>query len=123
MKKPNPKGGRKRSTSRGAKAPAGQGASRLRNSVNKMVGKQSDAIVQALIDGSIKGNPGCARLIFEVSGAKNAAPEIKKKRGPQAWVKRLCSEPEWEGPWDDEGEHRDASKLPLSDYDVPDDLK
>ncbi len=88
-----------------------------------MVGKQSDAIVQALIDASIKGNPGCARLIFEVSGAKNAPPAIKKKRGPQEWVRRLCSEPEWEGPWDDEQERRDLSKLPFSDYDVPDDLK
>jgi hypothetical protein len=62
-----------------------------------------------------------ARVIVELPGAQQGPHETrtKKKRGPQPWVKRICSEPEWTGPWEDEDSHHDASKLPLSEPDVP----
>lgn len=120
--KPRQKSGRKSSATKESKAPAGQGAARLRDSVNKMVGEQSDAIAQALIDKAIEGDSTCTRLVFEVSGAKNAPPEKQKKRGPQPWITRMSTEPELPGPWDEQRK-RDASRLPLSDFDLPDELK
>jgi hypothetical protein len=87
----------------------------------------SRAIAQAVVDNAIndkaiKGSSRTgARVIVELPGAQLGPPETrtKKKRGPQPWVKRICSEPEWTGPWEDEDTQRDASKLPLSEPDVP----
>jgi hypothetical protein len=113
-KKPSPKGGRKLSATQGTKTAAGRGAARLRNHVNTTVDKKSeraDHADRAAIDKTCDGNMTSARLIVELSGAQRAGPETKtkKKRGPQPWVKRICSEPEWEGPWEDEDTRRDAS--------------
>jgi hypothetical protein len=121
-KKTRRKSGRKPSTTPESKTPAGQGAARLRDAINKKAGEQSDAIAQALIDETIKGNAAVARLIVGMTGADKAPPEIKTKRGPQPWITRLCSEPELPGPWDEQRK-RDASKLPPSDYDLPEELK
>jgi hypothetical protein len=62
------------------------------------------------------------RLLVGMTGADKAPPEIKKARGPQPWVTNISNEPELPGPWDEQRK-RDASLLPLSDYDLPDDLK
>jgi hypothetical protein len=123
-KKPRSKPGRKRTATKGSKTPAGRGGLRLRDSVNKKVDQQFDDIAQALVDKAKKGNITGTRLLVGMTGADKAPPEKKKKRrGPQPWVRNICSEPEWTGPWEDEDGKRDASKLPLSDYDLPDDLK
>lgn len=120
--KPRLKSGRKPSTTRGSKTRVGQGAARLRDAINKKAGEQSDAIAQTLINKAIAGNMTSTRLVIEVSGAKNAPPEKKKKRRPQSWITRLCNEPELPGPWDEQRK-RDAALLPFSDYDLPEDLK
>jgi hypothetical protein len=121
--KPRAKPGRKRSTTKGSKARAGSGGARLRNSIDKKVGEQSDLIAQALIDKTKAGNATVARIVVGISGADKAPAETKKKkRGPQPWIMRLASEPELPGPWDEQRK-RDASLLPLSDYDLPEDLK
>ncbi|MGD0481189.1 MAG: hypothetical protein ABSA42_13530 [Terracidiphilus sp.] len=118
------KAGRKRTTTKGSKARAGSGGKRLRDAVNDMVGQEFKRIAKALVDKTCDGNPGVARMVVGMSGADKEPPEKKKKkRGPQAWVTRICSEPEYEGPWEDEDGKRDASKLPLSDYDLPEELK
>jgi hypothetical protein len=62
------------------------------------------------------------QIVVKISGADKAPVEIKKARGPQPWVTSICNEPELPGPWDEQRK-RDASLLPLSDYDLPDDLK
>jgi hypothetical protein len=86
-----------------------------------MAGKESDAITPAPIGKSKAGNRTGVRVIADLPGAQNGPPETKKKkkRGIQPWVERLCSEPEWEGPWEDEDGHRDASKLASSEPDLP----
>ena len=135
-RKPRSKRGRKRSSTRGSKTPAGRGGLRLRDSINDKVSKQSDLIAQALIDKTKAGKMTGARTLVQLSGADKAPPEKKKKRGIRSWIKRLCSEPEWdpsmENNFDGEGAitvledgtiKRDASKLPPSDYDVRDDLE
>jgi hypothetical protein len=122
LKKPGPKSGRKSSRTKGSTTPAGQGATRLRDSVNTMVGNQSDAIAKALIDKTLKGDTNSARIVVQLSGESNVVLEAPKKRGPQPWIKRVSTEPELPGPWDEQRK-RDASRLPLSDFDLPEDLK
>jgi hypothetical protein len=121
--KPHLKRGRKPSAASEPETPAGQGGVLLRDAVNDAVGKASKRIAKALVDNTCDGNSGVAHIVVKLSGADKAPPETKKKRGPQPWIQQLCSEPEWTGPWEDEDGHRDASKLPPSDYDLPDDLK
>jgi hypothetical protein len=121
--KPRAKPGRKPSTASESETPAGQGGVLLRDAVNDAVGKASKRIAKALVKKTCDGNSVVAHIVVKLSGADKAPPEIKKKRGPQPWIQQLCSEPEWTGPWEDEDGNRDASKLPLSDYDLPDDLK
>jgi hypothetical protein len=125
-KKPHLKPGRKPYTAKGSKARAGSGGARLRSSINKKVGEESDAIAQALIDKTKAGNATVARIIVGISGADKAPPvakKRKKKTKTSLYIQRLANEPEWEGPWEDEDGKRDASRLPPSDYDLPADLK
>lgn len=118
---PRPKRNRKRSTTKESKPAAGRGASRLRDSANDSAGKESDSAGPTLIAKSRAGNKTGVRVIAELPGVQNGPPETrkKKKRGIQPWVERLCSEPEWEGPWEDEDEHHDASKLASGESDLP----
>jgi hypothetical protein len=120
--KPRLKSGPKPSTPSGPPTPPGHGAARLRAAINKKAGEQSDAIAQTLIDRAIAGDITSTRLVFEATGAKNAPPEIQMKRAPQPWITNLSSEPEFPGPWDEQRK-RDASRLPLSDFALPDHLK
>ncbi len=115
---PRPARSRKRATTKETKTPAGHSAARLHDSVNNIVGKESDAI--ALIDKTKAGNRTGVRVIADLPGAQNGPPETKKKkkRGVQPWVERLCSEPEWEGPWEDEEVQRDAPTLAPSEPDL-----
>jgi hypothetical protein len=115
-KKPSPKGGRKISATKAAEAPASRGAARVRNSDNTLVGDEPGRIARAPVDKTCDRNMTGARILVEL---QKAGSETRKKRGPQPWVARLCSEPEWEGPWDDEDTRRDASKLPPSEPDLP----
>jgi hypothetical protein len=105
--KPPPKGGRKTSAAKGTKTSGGRGTARLRN----RAGKKSNAV--AIVGKTKAGNKTGPRLVVELSGAEKNPSETKKKkkRGIQPWVERLCSEPEWEGPWEDEDAHHDAPKL------------
>ncbi len=122
-KKPRSKPGRKRTATKGRKTPAGRGGARLRDSVNDEIGKQSLRIAKALIDNTCAGDMDMAHLVLGLAGADIVPPEKKKRHGPQPWVRNICSEPQWEGPWEDEDGKRDASKLPLSDYDLADEDK
>jgi hypothetical protein len=117
-KKPSPKGGRKTSATNGTKTHAGRGAARLRNSVNTTVCEESDRIARAPVHKTCDRNRTGARILVELQKAGPEA-QTKKKRGPQPWVTQICSEPEWEGPWDDEDTRRDASKLLPSEPDLP----
>jgi hypothetical protein len=121
-KKPCAKRGRKPSTESESETPAGQGGVRLRDAVNDEVGKQSKRIAKALVNKTVAGNSTIARMLVGISGADKAPVEIKKARGPQPWVTNISNEPELPGPWDEQRK-RDASLLPLSDYDLPDHLK
>jgi hypothetical protein len=109
-KKPSPKGGSKTSATTAPETLAGRGAARLRNSVNATAGDESGRSKT-----SDRNRTGACILVE----LQKAGSETKKKRGPQPWVARLCSEPEWEGPWDDEEARRDASKLLPSEPDPP----
>ena len=117
-KKPRPKGGREISATKATKSPVSRRAARLRNSVNTTVGEESGRNAQALVGKTRDSKMTGARILVELQKA-GSETKTKKKRGPQPWVERLCSEPEWEGPWDDEDTRRDASKLLPSEPDLP----
>jgi hypothetical protein len=77
---------------------AGRGGERLRSALNKLVDEQSEQIAQALINKTIAGNMVGARLLSDLTGAKN--PRIKptrKKRGLSE-AEELASEQTWVGP-------------------------
>ena len=120
--KPHAKPGRKRSPAKQSPAPPCSGGACLREAVDKIVIDESALIAQALVNKAKKGNMTGTRLLVGMTGADKAPPEIKKARGPQPWVTNISNEPELPGPWDEQRK-RDASLLPLSDYDLPDDLK
>ena len=77
----------------------GRGGERLRNSVNVILNDESDSIARALVDKTIAGNMSGARLLVELSGAKQppAKPEDKaedKDDGPTL-VELMMSRGEW----------------------------
>jgi hypothetical protein len=135
-KKPRAKPGRKPSKTKQRKVPAGRGAISLRNSVNKLVDAQSDDIAQALIDKTKAGNATVAHVLVDLTDALKGAPgkKKKKKRKGPSWAEMLANEPEWDPSAvksvSSDGSitvlmdgtiKRDASKLPPSEPDWPDD--
>ena len=121
-KKPGATRGRKSRKPKEHPVPPGSGGVLLRKSINDKVGEHFEEIAEALVNKAKKGNMTGTRLLVGMTGADKAPPEIKKARGPQPWVTNISNEPELPGPWDEQRK-RDASLLPLSDYDLPDDLK
>ncbi|MDR3423846.1 MAG: hypothetical protein P4M13_02035 [Alphaproteobacteria bacterium] len=121
-KEPRAKPGRKSRKTKQSAVPAGSGGTLLRNSIDHKVGEHFEEIAQALVNKAVAGNMTGTHIVVKVTGADKAPAEIKKARGPQPWVTNICNEPELPGPWDEQRK-RDASLLPLSDYDLPDDLK
>jgi hypothetical protein len=122
--RPRSKPGRKSTRARKRKAPAGSGASRLRQSINDELEKEAPKIAKTLVGKSAKGDLNCTNVVVKISGADKAPVAVKKKKhGVQPYILRLANEPKWEGPWLDEYGKRDASKLPPSDFDLRKDLK
>jgi hypothetical protein len=55
-------------------APAGKAGKQLLSAVNNEVGQRSDEIARALVDKTVKGSAGHARLLVELSGASGGKP-------------------------------------------------
>jgi hypothetical protein len=121
-KKPGATRGRKSRKPKEPPVPPGSGGVLLRKSINDKVGEHFEEIAEALVNKAAAGNMSGTQIVVKISGADKAPVEIKKARGPQPWVTNISNEPELPGPWDEQRK-RDASLLPLSDYDLPDDLK
>jgi hypothetical protein len=101
------------------RTPPGRGGLLLRNSINSLVGQESDRIAQALIDKTVAGNMVGARLLVELSGAdKVPLPAKKKRRGPSL-ADLLAKEPEWTEA-DEARLNHDASRLAPSEPDWDD---
>jgi len=56
-------------------AEPGQGAKRLRSSVNSLLASESDRIARALFDKTLVGNISSARLLVQISGANRPPDE------------------------------------------------
>ena len=100
------RGGKPRSRSRRRKAEPkpGEGAEWLRCAIDKLVGQECGRIAKALVEKTIAGNMTGARLLVELSGAKNPLNRpVKKRRGPTL-AQQLAAEPQWTGPWPGEEE-------------------
>jgi hypothetical protein len=76
----------------------GYGAERLCAAVDILVSQECGRIARALVDKTISGNMAGARLVAELSGAKNPRNKpVKKWHGP-SHADQWAAEPKWEGP-------------------------
>ncbi len=91
--------------SKSNKTPPGRGATRLRNSINSLVSRQSDDIAQALIDKTVAGNMTGARILVELSGAGKPPGPVEKKHGGLKLIDILESDPEWDPDSDPDTPH------------------
>ncbi len=110
------KPGRKPAAASKRQTPPGTGAVRLRRSINSLVSQKSDQIANALVEKTVAGDMAGARILVELSGADKPLAEPKKKRGGKTLLDELESGPQW-----DPSMGRDASQLPPSEPDDPDD--
>ncbi|MGO8759310.1 MAG: hypothetical protein ACLQG3_14420 [Terracidiphilus sp.] len=92
-KTPRKKRGRKpsRKPTPAEPTPPGQGATRLRDSVNTLVSRESDRIAQALIDKTVAGNMSSARILIELAGK----PPLQEEDTGPSMADLLTAEPEW----------------------------
>ena len=89
---------------RKAKPKPGEGAERLCAAVDKLVSEECGRIARALVDKTISGNMAGARLVAELSGAKNPRNKpVKKWLGPSR-ADQWAAEPQWKGPSEDDEE-------------------
>jgi hypothetical protein len=90
----------------------GEGAERLRGAVDILVSRQCGRIAKALVDKTIAGNMTGARLVAELSGAKDLRNKpVKKRHEPiLPWsAAELAAEPQWKGPPEDDEETGDPA--------------
>jgi hypothetical protein len=95
-------------------------AKKLRSAVDSEVSKSSKKIAKAMVEQAVKGNMSGARLLIELSGAKNPPEEEKKKCSGPTQAELLASEPQWEGESDEDRRkesHCQAQKSPTSPAD------
>jgi hypothetical protein len=91
---------------RGRKAAAcrklkpGIAGSNLRKAINVAVASQPDTIAKALIEGTIKGSVGSAKLLIDLTGADK--PDEKKKRRGPSLADILARDEPWQDPPDAE---------------------
>jgi hypothetical protein len=77
----------------------GVAGSKLRNAINFAVAAQPRAIADALIDGTIKGNVSSAKLLIDLTGARNATESKKKPKGISL-AQFLAEDDDWQDPAD-----------------------
>ena len=70
---------------------------RLRVAIDKEVKARSRSIAKAMVNKTISGNVGVARLLIEVTGAKNPQKPPAEKPGTTTWAQQRASEPPWQG--------------------------
>ncbi len=75
----------------------GVAGSNLRNAINVAVASQPDVIAKALIEGTIKGSVGSAKLLIDITGADKPDESTKKRKGPSP-AEELAMEEQWQGP-------------------------
>jgi hypothetical protein len=107
---------RRRATA-GARRVPKSGGERLRSAVDKLVGCQCGSIAKALVDKTIAGNMTGARLLIELSGAKNPAQQPPKKPHGLTQAQQLALEPQWQGSLEDDDATSDPAfytKAPIN---------
>jgi hypothetical protein len=67
----------------------------LRAAIDEQVKANSRKIAKAMVDKTIDGDVGVARLLVDFTGAKKARkPAVKKSTG-LSWAQRAAAEPSW----------------------------
>lgn len=89
------------------KTPAGQGAERLRASVNHFVSEEADDIADALVSKAKKGNVASAKIVIGLTGADHLPIAKKKKRPGLNDAERMAAEPQWDPSMENDSGQRD----------------
>jgi hypothetical protein len=84
------------------------GGEKLRSAIDTEVGKRSTQIATALVNKTCAGNMSVARLLAEITGAKNPRTKPPKKRCGPTLAEELAMEPQWQGP--EEGDEDISSR-------------
>jgi hypothetical protein len=79
----------------------GVAGSSLHNAINAAVACQTSRIANALIEGTIKGNVSSAKLLIDITGARNAP---RKSANTFSLAEFLASQEEWQDPEEEAGE-------------------
>jgi|SRR5580658_3661254 hypothetical protein len=95
----NPKS-RSRKRSKPRRLPSGRGAKKLRDSVNNIVGRESDVVAQTLFDQTRKGNMTAANFLIKLAGADKSPAADDDEHSPRKkkdnWAQLLVLEQECE---------------------------
>ncbi len=75
----------------------GSGAACLRSSINTLVEKESKELAKALVDHAKAGNVSSAKLLVELTGAKDPPPAPEQKQCGTKLSGRWGTEPQWQG--------------------------
>ncbi len=70
---------------------------RLRAAIDKEVAARSRMIAKAMVDRTIDGNAGVARLLVDFTGAKKRQKPPAEKPSTPTWAQYRASEPPWPG--------------------------
>jgi hypothetical protein len=72
------------------------GAERLRQEVDRLVGLNSDALAALLTNKALRGDVVTAKALVGLAEGKKPRPEPKKKRLGPSQAEQLRMEPEWQ---------------------------
>lgn len=88
---------KKKSTNR-KKAPAKRGAQKMREAADKIIGRDSKKIAQALSRNGQKGQLPSIKFMYELSETGAASDDHEDAQKIRSMALELASAPEWSGP-------------------------
>jgi hypothetical protein len=82
----------------GGKRPArGAGVRKLRIAVDKAIGLKCDQIGSAMVDKTIEGDVGIAKLMLSILEPRTPGEKARKRRQVPSTAAGLAKEPQWPG--------------------------
>jgi hypothetical protein len=82
----------------GGKQPAsGAGVRKLRIAVDKAIGLKCDQIGSAMVDKTLEGNVGIAKLMLSIVEPRTPGEKARKRRQVPSTAEGLANEPQWPG--------------------------
>jgi hypothetical protein len=90
------------------KAKAKRGSVKLREAANKVMGRDSKKLAEALAENGKKGQLPSIKFMYELSDEGAESDEMSGAQKVQSMVLKLASAPQWTGPLPTEDEDDDG---------------